>query len=264
MGKIKINKGGNYTVISNHVLQNNNLSLKAKGLYAFMWSLPDTWDYSVSGLTTVLKEGRDAINEALKELEREGYLVRSILRKGGKFTDMDYTLNEFPDPFMEKHESKNEKPKEKPEPKKKKKSYAQIFEDPKNEIIKQSLVKYIGALRGMNYTPQVATVEKFAEFLNAECKGNPVIATVQVLVDLNGIKNKNLIFVGQKIKYPTTKGFVKGCRVRVKKTAERYATGEKVASFVKGSTYTVIQVGSGKCLLSGIMSWVKNEDLSLL
>lgn len=30
MGKIKINKGGNYTVISNHVLQNNNLSLKAK------------------------------------------------------------------------------------------------------------------------------------------------------------------------------------------------------------------------------------------
>lgn len=174
MGKIKINKGGNYTVISNHVLQNNNLSLKAKGLYAFMWSLPDTWDYSVSGLTKVLKEGRDAINEALKELEREGYLVRSILRKGGKFTDMDYTLNEFPDPFMEKHESKNEKPKEKPEPKKK--SYAQIFEDPKNETIKQSLVKYIGALRGMNYTPQVATVEKFAEFLNAECKGNPVIA----------------------------------------------------------------------------------------
>ena len=29
--------------------------------------------------------------------------------------------------------------------------------------------------------------------------------TVQVLVDLNGIKNKNLIYVGQKIKYPTTK-----------------------------------------------------------
>ncbi len=176
MGKIKINKGGNYTVISNHVLQNNNLSLKAKGLYAFMWSLPDTWDYSVSGLTKVLKEGRDAINEALKELEREGYLVRSILRKGGKFTDMDYTLNEFPDPFMEKYESQKEKPKEKPEPKKKKKSYAQIFEDPKNETIKQSLVKYVGALRGMNYTPQVATVEKFAEFLNVESKGNPVIA----------------------------------------------------------------------------------------
>ena len=176
MGKIKINKGGNYTVISNHVLQNNNLSLKAKGLYAFMWSLPDTWDYSVSGLTKVLKEGRDAINEALKELEREGYLVRSILRKGGKFTDMDYTLNEFPDPFMEKHESQKEKSKEKSEPKKKKKSYAQIFDDPKNETIKQSLVTYVGALRGMNYTPQVTTVEKFAKLLNTESKGNPVIA----------------------------------------------------------------------------------------
>lgn len=71
MGKIKINKGGNYTVISNHVLQNNNLSLKAKGLYAFMWSLPDTWDYSVSGLTKVLKEGRDITRLILQEMIRE-------------------------------------------------------------------------------------------------------------------------------------------------------------------------------------------------
>lgn len=176
MGKIKINKGGNYTVISNHVLQNDNLSLKAKGLYAFMWSLPDTWDYSVSGLTKVLKEGRDAINEALKELEREGYLVRSILRTGGKFTDMDYTLNEFPDPFREVHEKKVEKPPEKKEVKVKKKSYAQILDDPENETVKESLVKYIGALRGMNYTPQVTTVEKFAKLLNTESNGNPVIA----------------------------------------------------------------------------------------
>lgn len=105
MGKIRVNSGG-YTTINNCVLQDPNLSLKAKGLYAFMWSLPDTWDYSVSGLTKVLKEGRDAINEALKELEREGYLVRSILRKGGKFTDMDYTLNAVPDPFRKPIEEK--------------------------------------------------------------------------------------------------------------------------------------------------------------
>lgn len=88
--------------------------------------------------------------------------------------------------------------------------------------------------------------------------------TVQVLVDLNSIKNKNLIYVGQVIKLPGSKKFVKGCRVRVNKSATRYATGEKIASFVKGSTYTVIQVGSGKCLLGGIMSWVKNSDLTLL
>ena len=96
MSKIKVNKQSNFTMVSNHVLRNANLSLKAKGLYAYMWSLPEDWDYSVSGLTKVLKEGRDAINEALKELEREGYLVRTILRSGGKFSDMDYMLNETP------------------------------------------------------------------------------------------------------------------------------------------------------------------------
>lgn len=88
--------------------------------------------------------------------------------------------------------------------------------------------------------------------------------TVQVLVDLNGIKDKDIIHVGQVIKLPGTAGFFVGCRVRVKRTAEKYATGQKIASFVKGSSYQVIQVGEGRCLLSGIVSWVKNEDLTLL
>ena len=103
MGKIKLNRKDNFTIISNSILKNPNLTLKAKGLYAYMWSLPDDWDYSVAGLTKVLKEGKDAINEALKELEREGYLVRTILRAGGKFADMDYILHETPQkvPFTE-------------------------------------------------------------------------------------------------------------------------------------------------------------------
>lgn len=88
--------------------------------------------------------------------------------------------------------------------------------------------------------------------------------TVQVLVDLNNIKDKNLINVGQVLKLPGTKGFCVGCRVRVKKSATHYATGQKIASFVKGSEYKVIQVGSGKCLLGGIVSWVNNSDLTLL
>ena len=88
--------------------------------------------------------------------------------------------------------------------------------------------------------------------------------TVQVLVDLNGIKDKDIINVGQIIKLPGTAGFFVGCRVQVKRSATKYATGQSIASFVKGSSYTVIQVGEGKCLLSGIMSWVRNEDLTLL
>lgn len=77
-------------------------------------------------------------------------------------------------------------------------------------------------------------------------------------------KNKNLIYVGQVLKLPGTKGFCVGCRVRVNKSATHYATGQKIASFVKGSEYKVIQVGTGKCLLGGIVSWVNNSDLTLL
>ncbi|MCC8065931.1 MAG: helix-turn-helix domain-containing protein [Clostridiales bacterium] len=96
MSKIHIEKNHNFTIVNNEVLRNKNLSLKAKGLFAFMWSLPDDWDYSVAGLTKILKEGKDAINEALKELERERYLVRTVQRKGGKFANIDYTLYETP------------------------------------------------------------------------------------------------------------------------------------------------------------------------
>lgn len=88
--------------------------------------------------------------------------------------------------------------------------------------------------------------------------------TVQVLVDLNKISNVDKIKEGQKIKYPTSGDFFKGCRVRVKRTAKKYATGQSIASFVKGSEYKVTKVKSDRCLLSKINSWVKKEDLILL
>ena len=57
MAQIRIEKGNNFTVFENELLQNPNLSLKAKGLLAYMLSLPDDWDYSISGLATKCKEG---------------------------------------------------------------------------------------------------------------------------------------------------------------------------------------------------------------
>ena len=213
MGKIKLDRKDNYTIISNSVLKNKNLSLKAKGLYAYMWSLPDDWDYSVAGLVTLLKEGKDAINEALKELEREGYLVRTILRKGGKFSDMDYILHEFPQfslftenpqaekpftenpqaekPFTENPQQLNTKgTKEKstkdplplvkgeqaPSSSEKKKSYKTVYDMPENKEIREALVKFVDSCKGRNYTPKVTTVEKFARTLRENSYGNPELA----------------------------------------------------------------------------------------
>jgi hypothetical protein len=173
-------------MVSNHVLRNTNLSLKAKGLYAYMWSLPEDWDYSVSGLTKVLKEGRDAINEALKELEREGYLVRTILRSGGKFSDMDYMLNETPSPFTgfphtvnpltenpqqsntiqtKEKKTKDPFPTEKGRASKKSSSYDEVFNAPENEHIKEALIKWVKACKNRGVGFQYKTLERWASIL---------------------------------------------------------------------------------------------------
>ena len=53
MAVIRINKTQNYTVMSNYHLKEKDMSLKAKGLLSLMLSLPDNWDYSISGLVPI-------------------------------------------------------------------------------------------------------------------------------------------------------------------------------------------------------------------
>ena len=73
MSVCRVVKTRDFTIMSNHHLKNKNLSLKAKGLLSYMLSLPEDWNYTIGGLTVVCMEGRDAIREAVKELERQGY-----------------------------------------------------------------------------------------------------------------------------------------------------------------------------------------------
>lgn len=44
-------------------------------------SLPDTWNYSVRGLSSITPDGVDGVLTALKELERLGYLERNQQRE---------------------------------------------------------------------------------------------------------------------------------------------------------------------------------------
>ena len=52
-----------------------------------------------------------------------------------------------------------------------------------------------------------------------------------------------------------------GDKVKVKTTATHYATGQSMASFVKGSTYEVTRIEENKLLLSDIVSWVWGYDV---
>ena len=69
--RVERNKG--YTVMSNYHLRDKSLSLKAKGLLSQILSLPEDWDYTLSGLCCINRESKDAIRSAVNELERAGH-----------------------------------------------------------------------------------------------------------------------------------------------------------------------------------------------
>ena len=78
--KFRIEKKSNFTVVSNDILMNNFMSMKATCLLMKMLGKPDNWDYTINGMRTFCSEGRDAIRSALKELEKFGYLERRKVR----------------------------------------------------------------------------------------------------------------------------------------------------------------------------------------
>ena len=80
--------------MSNHRLRNHALSLKAKELLSQMLLLPEDWGYTLRGFAQINKENVDAIREAVRELERAGYIERSCER--GSLRGTVYTIYEQP------------------------------------------------------------------------------------------------------------------------------------------------------------------------
>ena len=64
-----------------------------------MLSLPENWDYTLKGLSSINKESIDAIRTAVWELEKAGYITRRQGRDDkGKMTAIEYTIFEQPQP----------------------------------------------------------------------------------------------------------------------------------------------------------------------
>lgn len=97
MSVFRVEKNGNFTVMSNHHLKDPSLSLKAKGLLSIMLSLPDNWDYSLRGLAALSKDGIDSVSSTVNSLIKAGYVMRSRTRATrGRLSDVEYTVYEFP------------------------------------------------------------------------------------------------------------------------------------------------------------------------
>ena len=71
-----------FAQIKNEVLNDEELSLKAKGLFAYIYSKPNDWDFSAERITLDSKDEIKAVRSAIKELEDNEYLTRKRLATG--------------------------------------------------------------------------------------------------------------------------------------------------------------------------------------
>ena len=115
MAVFRVEKNHSYTVMANHHLRDERLSLKSKGLLSLILSLPDDWRISIDGMTQFSADGKDAIRSAIRELTDAGYITRAQTHsEAGTFSGYDYIVHETPAaspssgfPTMEKPTTEN-------------------------------------------------------------------------------------------------------------------------------------------------------------
>ena len=82
-----------YTQISNSIIENPTLSAKAKGVYLYLMSKSDNWQFYESEIVKNFSDGKHSINMAVRELIKSKLLLRKQKRVQGKFNHYEWILN---------------------------------------------------------------------------------------------------------------------------------------------------------------------------
>lgn len=97
MGVIRVKKNSNYVVMSKVGLHDDRLSWKAKGLLAYMLSMPDNWTFYNEELMKHSPDGSSTFKAAMKELQEYGYVVRRKKQdEKGRFSGWETIVYEHP------------------------------------------------------------------------------------------------------------------------------------------------------------------------
>ena len=88
-----------YTIVLNTWLRDRALSLKAKGLLAYIVSHTESYALTVEQMINDTKEGRVAVQAALRELQEHRYLRRTAIRRQGRIERYDYQITDPADGF---------------------------------------------------------------------------------------------------------------------------------------------------------------------
>lgn len=85
----------NFTIADNRIMQLQGLSFEARGLYFYMLSLPDDWEFSEARLAKNGGIGIDKCKRILKELFCIGLLKREFIHNEKGHKKSIYTLYDF-------------------------------------------------------------------------------------------------------------------------------------------------------------------------
>lgn len=92
--KHNFKKYPNSTAVLNKMLKDKNLSFKAKGLLTYLLSCEDTWNFNIKSIAQMSTDKYESVRTGLKELEANGYLKRTVIRKDGKIYDTLYEISD--------------------------------------------------------------------------------------------------------------------------------------------------------------------------
>lgn len=107
------NNRNGWTMVANKLLTATNLSLKGKALYAYLISKPNQWNFCIRRISDEMKEGKDAINNIMGELEQLNLLSRRKMKSEGKWNGVAYYISDIDDSNIV-HEFKREVKERKP------------------------------------------------------------------------------------------------------------------------------------------------------
>jgi len=95
MATFRIVKSRGFTTIPNALINDSEISFKAKGILIYLLSKPDDWKVYESDIVNHSTDGRDKVRSGIKELLDAGYISRAQTRnESGQFEGIDYEVRE--------------------------------------------------------------------------------------------------------------------------------------------------------------------------
>lgn len=97
MVRIRKEYSKGFTTTSNTIIRDERLTWKARGIFNYLWSMPDDWDFYAKEVAKHAKDGIHSLDSGLEELAEYGYLERTRLRdKKGRFGAPVWILHDDP------------------------------------------------------------------------------------------------------------------------------------------------------------------------